>query len=295
MQATDQFRPRYRFSAYAVPFAANLIRPIPAEIDPIAATVVSPEGGVVSARVDGFNFKEILSVGSATSQISATFHKDEREFDTVVNVTLERVNILEKFTFEKIVTTMTVKRYVVMNDQKTGWVPSSNLFDYTGTYIKGFQVCGEPVTLQLSTDVQRDALKALKPDQVIAATKGIESLKGSDAKKAKSTLDEMVSTRILSQSLDLRRVLGRLCNLVELGGGPVYKTLVLGSQGGGEYRTQLPNTFYVPGFGRIIIGEVVQNPGHQTVSMFRFELGCGNEGDGSGGNGGGNGDPPWPP
>lgn len=294
MRAFDPFRPRYRFNASAVPFAANLTKPVPAEIDPIASTTISPEGGSVFARVDGFNYREILSVASATSQISGTSHKEESEFDTVINCSLEGVNILGIFTIDRVVTNMTVKRSVVLNSTQTGWVPTANLFDYTGSYISGFRVCGEPVTFTLSSDVQRESLKSLKQDQALAVTKGVESLKGADSKKVKSLLDEAMGTRILKQSVDLRHILGKLCRVVEMN-EPVYKTLVTKSEGGGEFRTDRPNEFRVPGFGRIVFCDVIQNPGHQTLSMFRFELGCGNEGGGSGGNGGGNGDPIFPP
>lgn len=56
------------------------------------------------------------------------------------------------------------------------------------------------------------------------------------------------------------------------------------------------NVIDVPDFGRVILGEYLITPYARSLSIFRVEMGCGNEGEGGGGNVGGNGSrmPPYP-
>src|SRR5450755_4541176 len=99
--------PIHYFHAHGYAFGAEFTKPFSAVVESQAATAVSAMGGHAHTSTGPFNFKELVRIGRASTQIAAITEDDS--YDTVVTCMLEGVNIFNQFTADEIVAHLSVK------------------------------------------------------------------------------------------------------------------------------------------------------------------------------------------
>lgn len=117
---------RYLFQANATGVAGQFVRPFKDVIIPIqAASALPVDGGFGSSRVDGFRHEDILSFGSAYTEVSGTEIEDG-VYETVALSVVENLNLLDVVHCDRIVGKLT-GRHVVPGENSI--VPTSSVFE----------------------------------------------------------------------------------------------------------------------------------------------------------------------
>jgi hypothetical protein len=99
---------RYIFQGDAIGVAGQIIHPFHDTIPVQAASALPAGGGVGSARVDGFRYKEILSFASAYTEVVGT-EAHGGVFETLSLSVVEKFNLLDVVTCDRIVARITAK------------------------------------------------------------------------------------------------------------------------------------------------------------------------------------------
>src|SRR5690348_13619660 len=103
-------RKRYLHQADAIAAWGHITRPFCEPIPTQAALALPVAGGYGSARVDGFRFKEILSFGAAYTEVVGSEHNPEGPFDTLALCAIEKLNILDVVTCDRLVARISSRR-----------------------------------------------------------------------------------------------------------------------------------------------------------------------------------------
>jgi len=101
---------RFLFHGHAVAAAGKITSPFQDIIPAQAASALSIDGGYSSARVGDFRHKEIFSFASAYSEVVGTYvEKSGGFYETLSLTAIEKVNILDVVTCDRIVARITAK------------------------------------------------------------------------------------------------------------------------------------------------------------------------------------------
>jgi hypothetical protein len=95
-------RSTYLHDASAVAVSGQIVSPFQDLIPTQAALALPVSGGYGSTRVEGFRYKEILSFGSAYTEVAGAGGKDA-PFETMATSAIEKLNILDVITCERMV------------------------------------------------------------------------------------------------------------------------------------------------------------------------------------------------
>ena len=95
-------RSTYLHDASAVAASGQIVSPFEDLIPTQAALALPVSGGYGSTRVEGFRYKEILSFGSAYTEVAGVGGKDG-PFETLAVAAIEKLNILDVITCERMV------------------------------------------------------------------------------------------------------------------------------------------------------------------------------------------------
>ena len=95
-------RSTYLHDASAVAASGRIVSPFEDLIPTQAALALPVSGGYGSTRVEGFRYKEILSFGSAYTEVAGAGGKDG-PFETLAVSAIEKLNILDVVTCERMV------------------------------------------------------------------------------------------------------------------------------------------------------------------------------------------------
>ena len=96
-------RKRYLHQASAIATSGHITRPCCELIPTQAALALPVSGGYGSTRVEGFRYKEILSFASAYSEVAGSEHGPDGPFDTLALTVIEKLNILDVVTCDRVV------------------------------------------------------------------------------------------------------------------------------------------------------------------------------------------------
>jgi hypothetical protein len=97
---------RFFYHALGVGLGGRITRPFCDVIEAQAATALGTVGGYASSRVDGYRFKDIVSLRSASVHAVGS-EAGDGSFNTSVSVTVEGLNILDVITAESITARLT--------------------------------------------------------------------------------------------------------------------------------------------------------------------------------------------
>src|ERR1700687_1450420 len=97
--------PRYLYNANAIGLAGRINVPFCDVIPGQATCALASIGGFSSAKVEKFNYRDLITFDSATSFTSGSFTGAgaRKGFETVVTVTVENLNILGVVRADRIV------------------------------------------------------------------------------------------------------------------------------------------------------------------------------------------------
>ena len=267
----------YSFRADANALGGFLKEPFEKIIPALAPVSLPAVGGFSTARSDAFNLDEIVSCACANTRVSGAEHADG-SISILAAAVVEDLNILEVVRAERIVAQVSISIPGPAGPLK---------FSLAGTGFEGLRLAGRRCTPALNCalyepqgdksihgasrtwqDIEQPA--RAQADNLVNRFRG----RGEDAYQWAIARHGWMMTSARGQ----RSV---LCSLVD-----GFEGEELG-QGGGHI-------VEIPGFGRIILGELVVSSNSIQLVAIRAELGCPVKGrigvNAVGGGGGGNDD-----
>jgi len=96
-------RKRYIRQASAIAASGRITLPFNEDIPTHGDVALPQNGGYNSTRVEGCRYKEILSFGSAHSEVAGSDHGPDGPFDTLAMTVIEGLNILDVVTCDRVV------------------------------------------------------------------------------------------------------------------------------------------------------------------------------------------------
>jgi hypothetical protein len=249
---------RYVYQATAIGVAGQIVHPFQDIIPVQASSALPAEGGFGSARAVDFRHKEVLSFGSAHSQVfGSQVHPDVSEALSVSVV--EKFNLLDVVTCDRMVARLTLK----FTESEEGSGPSEPYIVPIGSRFEKLRI----------GNIFFENLE-LAPDYFCQPERACWS-----------GLLNAVSTR---PDRDLLEPL----SLPDQDGNPVplpvegRRPPVLGfclALSEPEPGTELgaPLRFYLPQFGTVYLGEYFCYPNARSLTMLRADLGCPVQGNAS--------------
>jgi hypothetical protein len=235
----------YHASAHA--FSGRFTRPFDHLIDVQAASSLPVIGGHGNSRVENFQFREFVSFKKGYTHVSGAHQVDDNSNNTLVTATLEGLNILDVLTADRVVARLYSKHPA---GEPEGFVTM------VGSKFENLRIAGYEINVDLDCGLFEN-IRTFKEAQ-----KAFEN----DAAFRKIALDPFQTGHELKPQGPNGAF---VCSLVK------------------EMDTTCPcvkragHCFYVHGFGKIFLGELMIVHGERTLTMIRLELGSAVGGSGS--------------
>jgi hypothetical protein len=239
-------------------------RPIPVQ----AAVSLPPVGGFLEARgrknPDESEVNSIVSFEAAYSHVSGSRNKVNGAFTTMVTSTVEKFNVLDTFTADRLVAQISI------DHPPKGYIPKVSLI---GTQFENVRIGGDRVEIILDLDICSHSNEGEYPsqrcmyDRQFLSKVGEQYRRTNDAKSMPDwiedrTVPEWVKDRYQwDDSEDALSEKGHvLCSIVK------------------EIRGKFPGKHYhniieIPDFGKIFLGELIVDCVSYQLIMARLELG----------------------
>ncbi len=237
----------FHYHACAHAFSGRFARPFDHLIDVQAASSLPVIGGHGNSRVENFQFREFVSFKKGYTHVSGAHQADDNSNNTLVTATLEGLNILDILTADRVVARLYSKH-------PAG--DAEGLVTMVGSKFENLKIAGYKVDVDLDCELFEN-IRTFKDAQ-----KAFEK----DAAFRKIALDPFHTGRELQPQGPNGAF---VCSLVK------------------EMNTSCPcvtrtgHSFYVHGFGKIFLGELMIVHGERTLTMIRLELGSAVSGSGS--------------
>jgi hypothetical protein len=233
--------------------------PIQEVVDPQGACVLPPTGGFDSATVHGFNHRNIIRFDRATSMVSGqkVRHGEELAGETLVTVAIERLNILDVLTADRVVVRMSSLHLRGEEGGRTR--PEILPF---GSHFDNLRIGGVPIDLrpykQLAAVGRHETLTDVRGKREFPwiRTDGDECSGPGQWLKAKSGAK--------SRKFDPDQVL--MAPLFRM--DDACSKLPVGLARKGQHGIS------IPGLGVVYFGEYLITPSSRRLTMLRIELGC---------------------
>jgi hypothetical protein len=228
---------RFLYHANATGLEGRITVPFDHLIEVQAASALPPTGGYSSARVEHFAFKEMISFESAVTQAVGSFSPEDKAHNTLVTATIEKLNILDQVTADRVVAYLTSKH------PESGGQPS---IIPLGSSFENLRIAGCPVDVHLDCEV------FIELDTYDKVCERLER-------------DKDFRSRLLARQEGLAVPPPRdalLCCLVREIRPHCPELKPKGC------------TIFVPHFGTVYLAEFLIQPYARTVTMIRVELGC---------------------
>lgn len=232
----------FLYHAYATGVSGQVTLPSEDMIEVQAPSALPVTGGYSSSRVEDFRYKEILSFGSVVSATTGSFSEKDQSFNTLVTVTVERLNILNVVTADVIVARLASRH------PKDGGEPA---IVPLGTSFENVRVAGCQI------DVGLDSERFSKSPTYSGLRAALHEDAEFCAQLSRGQPD--LSTRPQNATL--------LCSLVKQ---ITPHCAELRPEG---------HAIQVPQFGTIYLAEFLIAPYSRSITMIRAVLGCAVEGN----------------
>jgi hypothetical protein len=236
----DTSKQTYSYHAHGHALGGQIERPFDQIIEVQAGMSLPTTGGYGSARAENFRFQEIVSFGAAYTQVSGSHNEESGSFTTLVSSTVERLNILDVVTADRVVARLSSEHPPAQEE------PRIRLL---GSHFENLRIAGCPVDVELADEL------FLKLDTFEAFRKEFES----NAEFRKMAEDPLQTGQ--AQKLPERHGV-IVCSLLK-----DLKTFCPGLKRQGY-------TIIVPCFGKIFLAEVRAQYSRRTLTMIRFDLNC---------------------
>lgn len=248
------------FHADANSLGGFIEKPLQKVVPSQASSSLPAVGGHATHRTEAFNFEGIVSCRSAYTRVSGRHEQDGTPW-TIVTSVVEGLNISEVVTAERIVAQISVEH------PTDGGLP---LVSFTGSHFEGLKIGGHDASPALNSSLLEGGPGAAVARERITwplfqktgrqqAAKLIKGVKGG----AYQWVIDRYGWAAADREPKAHGCI--LCSLVD-GVDPA----VPGSSFG--------HVLDIPGFGKIVFGEVMAFPASVHLSMIRAELGCATHG-----------------
>jgi len=134
---------RFKYHALTSGLSGRITLPFDAAIPEQASVTLPDDGGYVSARVDNFNFRDLITFDRAYSFAAGSFSEKNKAFDATCAVTIEGLNIFNVITADRIVARIS------SSHPKNGDEP---FIAPIGSSFENFRVAGRKIEMDLAID-----------------------------------------------------------------------------------------------------------------------------------------------
>ena len=131
---------RFFYHAFGVGVGGRITRPCCQVIDAQAMTALPSVGGYASSRLDGYRFRDIVSMRSVWTYAVGS-QADDGSFNTSITVTVEGLNILDVITAESITARLGSRH-------TTG--DAEPAITAVGTEFRDLRIGGAPLSIQIN-------------------------------------------------------------------------------------------------------------------------------------------------
>ncbi|GAC1630045.1 MAG: hypothetical protein NVS9B14_00150 [Candidatus Acidiferrum sp.] len=205
-------------------------------------------GGHGHSRVECFEFRDFVSFKKGYSHVSGGHQADDDSNNTLATAVLEGLNMFDVLTADRVVSRLYSKH---LPDAKEGNIT------WFGSKFENLRIAGYPVHVELNVPLFHDLLTYEAAEKAFA--------KSGEFRKI---AEDPLKTGNVLKPADVDGVF--LCSIVK------------------EIKVESPgvkvvgHSLYVPGFGKVYLGELLIKHGEKTLTMLRFELGSTTSGGGTG-------------
>jgi hypothetical protein len=238
----------FHYHACAHAFSANFSRPFHHQIDIQAQSALPVVGGHGNSRVEGFEFRDFISFKKGYSHVSGGHQADDDSNNTLATAVLEHLNMFDVLSVDRVVSRLYSKHVPDQREGNITWI---------GSKFENFRIAGCPIEIELNVPLFQDLLTYEAAEKAFA--------KGGEFRKIAE--DPLRTGEVLKPS-NVNGVF--LCSIVKK-----IKTDCPGVKVEGH-------SIFVPGFGKVFLGELLIKHGEKTLTMLRFELGSTTRGSGTG-------------
>jgi hypothetical protein len=280
------FDPRsYLYDAQAVAIGGQITRPKATFITSGASVALSGGGGLASAEIENYKFGDLIRIGHARSLVSGSLESDG-SFNTLATVIMNDVSVQGVFSAKELVMRLTV-HHTLMSDK-----PELKISP-VGSFISGVRIAGVPIDVNPPVcdpdGIHGDIIKAFAAQDFAGMTKEEQAKLAADYKNAKPaggfSVPRAAALQCLSRKFKKDYDFAPYRDYALVGSAFQFDPKCPFRRGKrGDVLKQ--NEFYVPNFGKIILGEYIVYERRQRLSLFRMELGSPDEGNPEGGGGG---------
>jgi hypothetical protein len=151
---------RFFYHALGVGLGGRITRPFCDVIEAQAATALGTVGGYASSHVDGYRFKDIVSVRSARAYAAGS-EAGDGSYNTSITVTVEGLNILDVITAEVITARLSSRHAPDASEPAISAV---------GTEFRGLRIAGHPVDAEVDRDLLEERTYAALKEHVKSNT-----------------------------------------------------------------------------------------------------------------------------
>jgi hypothetical protein len=274
MQSFDKKR-FYSLYADANALGGFFEEPIPKIIPTLAPVSLPAVGGFATARSEAFNLDEMVSCTSAYTRVSGREHAADGSISILITAVVEGLNILEVVTAERIVTQVSIS------------LPNDNglpRFSVAGSCFHGLRIGCRDVDVKLNSVLH--GLNGENRDGSSLTWQNIQQAGRSQAERLTNAFKDRGDKEAYRWAVNRHGWMAS--EPPPRDGGKVLCSLVDGLEGAGASGS-CGHIVQIPGFGRIILGELWVSGSSIQLLAIRADLGCpvrGKVGIAAGGGGG---------
>jgi len=239
----------FHYHACAHAFSASFTRPFHHQIDIQAQSALPVIGGHGHSRVEAFEFRDFISFKKGYSHVSGGHQADDDSNNTLATAVLEHLNMFDVLSVDRVVSRLYSKHPPNQKEGNITWI---------GSKFENLRIAGYPVEIVLNVPLFESLPTYEAAERAFA--------KGGEFRKI---AEDPLCTGTALKPANVDGVF--LCSIVK------------------EIKTDCPgvkvegHSVYVPGFGKVYLGELLIKRGEKTLTMLRFELGSTTGGSGTGG------------
>jgi hypothetical protein len=240
---------RFLYHAEAVGVAGTVTFPQQQTIEAQAVAGLPVTGGVSHSNISKFRHDELVSFDEARSETHGFYHPESDSYTTLVISTLEKLNIFNILTADRVVARIT------STHPKDGGQPKISL---VGSHFENLKIAGCRVEPDLAVDWFDDANTYSKVQEAYRTDGQIKWILDNDHPK-----------HLLAENADKSPVGAQGTTSKTIG-----CTLVRNRE---NLSSEIPfenGGFYVPEVGTFHLGELFVNENERQLTMVRAELGC---------------------
>ena len=256
MQAFNRQR-IYYLRADANALGGHLQKPIETTIPTLAPVSLPAVGGFATARSGAFTLEEIISWSASYTRVSGRENPRDGSSSILVTAVVENLNILEVVRAERIAIQLSI------------WIPGEPgrmRISLAGSAFEGLRLAGQECHVKLNPHLQRpesaDGLATWQDAWRVGHRQAETLLTGLKGRQEGTTYQWAQGQQQLMAG-----------DPPPSGAGLVLCSLVDNLETSGASRSSA-HVVEIPGFGRIILGELLISPDYVQLVGIRADLGC---------------------